>query len=600
MLVVFLALFQAILLSVFGIGAIRGQWRNVAEQLKNTADDALELYIVQRAHSEFKEHSNDVERAAFEREDRDWRDRPSRPGGGLFAAAFLVGADRSVRGPDGLPLWLPRDLAEGRAAADARAELKAGGSGGVAFALRHPFAREEAGGSLALLHATSPLLAGEGGAPLETLLDSRWVGLLNQVAGFLPAAEVRQHLARVDRAGGDDPKYRAGAAALDRRAGLLAALLAERERLPRAGEPMLYRPRDGAPFYVRPVGDEGDVHVLAVEPAALAAFLGRIAKDAQGNAAEGVRYAIANPGETLDESEYELRRPMRGLPGYVAGARISEKTVRERAAERARFYWYIIGVSIAGIVAGGLLTARVVRREVRLAKLKSGFVSNVSHGLKTPLTSIRMFSDMLRSGQVKEEAERQECLDVIAQETDRLSGLIQQVLDFGRLEARQRPFTWSVGSLAPVVAKEAERFRRMTGLDAECFTAHVAVNLPSVDHDAEAIGEAIANLLSNAYKYTPAEGRRIELTLGPQHGRVVLAVADNGPGVPASERKKIFEQFYRSGDLLTSEVEGTGLGLSITRNIVRAHGGRILVEDSELGGSRFSIVLPPAASAETT
>ena len=90
------------------------------------------------------------------------------------------------------------------------------------------------------------------------------------------------------------------------------------------------------------------------------------------------------------------------------------------------------------------------------------------------------------------------------------------------------------------------------------------------------------------------------LTLGPQRGRCVLAVDDNGPGVPASERKKIFEQFYRSGDLLTSEVEGTGLGLSITRNIVRAHGGRILVEDSQLGGARFAVILPASAAPETT
>ena len=125
---------------------------------------------------------------------------------------------------------------------------------------------------------------------------------------------------------------------------------------------------------------------------------------------------------------------------------------------------YYLGVAmqlsgIAGILAGGFLTARVVSREVRLAKLKSGFVSNVTHELKTPLTSIRMFAEMLRGGKVTDEEERKECLDVIAQETDRLGRLIQQVLDFGRLEARKRQFRWTVASLAPVVEREAERFR---------------------------------------------------------------------------------------------------------------------------------------------
>ena len=119
-----------------------------------------------------------------------------------------------------------------------------------------------------------------------------------------------------------------------------------------------------------------------------------------------------------------------------------------------------------------------------------------------------------------------------------------------------------------------------------------AVNQPAVRHDTDAFAEVVANLLSNAYKYTPSEGKEIRLVLGPRQGRVVLSVEDNGHGVPPRERRRIFEQFYRSGDLLTREVEGTGLGLSIVRNIVRAHGGRILVEDGDLGGSRFLVVLP--------
>jgi signal transduction histidine kinase len=280
----------------------------------------------------------------------------------------------------------------------------------------------------------------------------------------------------------------------------------------------------------------------------------------------------------------------------MATATISDRAVLERARAYERPYWYIIAFSVAGILAGGLLTARAVMREVKLAKLKAGFVSNVSHGLKTPLTSLKMFSEMLRSGQVKDEAERRECLDVIAQETERLGRLIQQVLDFGKLEARRQPFHWTTGPLEPVVRAEAERFRRATGLAGEAFVLRIAVNTPPVTHDPDAFADVVSNLLSNAYKYTRREDRRIELTLGPERGRVVLAVEDNGPGVPRRERRRIFEQFYRANDLLTREVEGTGLGLAIARHIVRAHGGRIFVVERQEGGSRFVVVLPSAAA----
>ena len=171
------------------------------------------------------------------------------------------------------------------------------------------------------------------------------------------------------------------------------------------------------------------------------------------------------------------------LPGYVATTEISSEAVREEAGGRERIYWYIIAFSVAGILAGGFLTARVVMREMKLAKLKSGFVSNVSHELKTPLTSIRMFAEMLGSGKVTDEAERRECLDVISQETERLGKLIQQVLDFGRLQSKQRRFHWTVGSPVAVVQREADRFRRASGLSDDRCEVNVAMNVPGVQHD---------------------------------------------------------------------------------------------------------------------
>jgi len=661
-LVVFLALFQAILLSVFGLGAIEGERHQADQQLRLRAEHFLNEYVVARCQNGLRDRAEEVFHAAFERAEPAWTGGdavdgsagasaagPGAAGAGIFHDAFLVRADGRILSPDGLPLLMPRALAEAdqeAARAEARSIRDAAAADpvdparrvalGLEFARRHPFATDDLGASLALVFAATPLLAGEGPGPdggsvgaadggadeggkgtgtaaaaggpdLATLLAIRWTAVLNRMTGWVDPAEVALVLDRVDAAaaaagsGGVEDRsgprpYEVARAAQDERVRLLQALDRERSRFAPDGPPSLHRNVliDADPlFYVRPIGGDGSFQVLAVDRRRLDDFLGGVAARARESAREGIEPSVGAEGAGVGAEHVQVGIPE--LPGYVAVARIRPAAVRE-AGDRERFYQYIIGFSIAGILAGGFLTARVVMREVRLAKLKSGFVSNVSHELKTPLTSIQMFAEMLRSGKVTEPEERDECLNVISQETERLGKLIQQVLDFGRLEARRRRFRWIVGSLRPVVEKEADRFQRATGLGPEEFDVLVAVNLPPVSHDPDAFTEVITNLLSNAYKYSPPEGRRISLTLGPHRGRVVLSVEDNGPGVPPRERRKIFEQFYRADDLLTRDVEGTGLGLSIALNIVRAHGGRIHVEDSSLGGSRFVVVLPAAGS----
>lgn len=608
-LVVFLALFQALLLSVFGLGAIRRERQDAAERLNDQALDFLGREAV-AAQNAFQLRAGAALRAAFEQREPGWRARLASAGDGLFTDAFLVRGDERIEEPGGLPLWLRGDVAD-REEAEAQADALLAEYGGhqfdeaekaernLRFAEEHPFVRDELLRSRALLHAAAPLL-GATPPPAGTLLRARWVGVLNRVAGRVAADEVELFLARIDAAGAGDAAYGEGRALQEQRALVLAGVRREAP-FPAFASPVLHRnvrADAGTCFCVWQAGASGEAEVLAVDAGELEAFLLGIAAAAAARAPEGVRPEIvlsAPPGQPAAR--------IAALPGYQATATISDRAVLERARDHERPYWYIIVFSVAGILAGGLLTARAVMREVKLAKLKAGFVSNVSHALKTPLTSLKMFSDMLRSGQVKDEAERRECLDVIAQETERLGRLIQQVLDFGRLEARRRPFRWVTGPLEPVVKAEAERFRRTTGLSAEAFVVRLAVNTPPVSHDPDAFAEVVSNLLSNAYKYSRREGRRIELTLGPERGRVVLAVEDNGPGVPRRERRRIFEQFYRTDDLLTREVEGTGLGLAIARHIVRAHGGRIFVEDRTEGGSRFVVMLPPsplsrAAAAE--
>jgi signal transduction histidine kinase len=612
-LVVFLALFQAILLSVFGLGAIRLERNQAARELRGRAEYFLQQYVADRCQTELRDRAARAYRTAFDRRDADWRRQPEASAEGLFADAFLVHPDGRIETPGEVPLWWPADLIAltEQTARDKAEELRRGYRSHefdartkverhLVYARAFPFARDELGRSLALLHAATPLFESAGARPPPAvLLRMRWVGVLNRVGGYVDADEVSAFLARLDTAAGDDPEYRTECKEQEHRARLLDQLRLERPSLRVGREPLLHRnlrAAAGVRFYVRSVGQEGELQVLAVDGARLHALVGAVVDGVKGRAPDGVSPRVVATGQPGGDAPAV---PINTMPGYFATASISEEAVLKRASKGERFYWYIIGFSVAGILAGGMLTARAVMREMKLAKLKAGFVSNVSHGLKTPLTSIRMFAEMLRSGKVKDETERNECLDVIGKETKRLGHLIQQVLDFGRLEARQRAFRWKVASLEPILKEEAERFRRATGLGDERFQLRIAGPLPPVNHDPEAFAEVIANLLSNAYKYTPPAERRIDLTAGSHRGRVVVAVEDNGPGVPPRERRRIFEQFYRAHDLLARDVEGTGLGLSIARNIVRAHGGRIAVEDGARGGSRFVVVLPAATRRGT-
>jgi len=613
--VVFLALFQAILLSLFGLTAIANERKDAQERLASDAMRFVKLRLAHEVEGELRDRAERALAAAFGRRQRNWREAAA----GLFVEGYLVEVDGTIRDPLGVPLYRPGDLldADDRAAhAEAARQLvrfrrflepdnpEEKARLDLELARRYPFARDEnvPERSFALLLAYSPLLVTPPLLDLPTLRAARWIGVLNRAAGHVPAAGADSFLARLDAAASGVDGYSGVVSAQEERESprlvTLIRLVLDLRALRRTA---LFS--EGAPgenvFFVRYLGEGAPMQVLAVDPVVLDEFIEAVVARARPAATEtGLKEIGVVRGAAGAQGSHITA--LSDMPGYFAYAEVSRAAVRARAATNQRFYWYIIAVSVAGILAGGFLTARVVMRELRLAKLKSGFVSNVSHELKTPLTSIRMFTDMLRSGKVDTEEERQECLTVIAQESERLVRLIQRVLDFSRLDARKRRFTWTTAPMDELVRREADRFVRATGIDPESFTLEFAADQPAVSHDPDAFAEVISNLLSNAYKYSPTDNRDIKVRLETHRNRLRLVVEDNGDGVPVGERAKIFEQFYRADDYLTRGVEGTGLGLSIARSIVRAHGGRILVEDRAGGGGRFVVVLPIAGRARPT
>jgi len=281
------------------------------------------------------------------------------------------------------------------------------------------------------------------------------------------------------------------------------------------------------------------------------------------------------------------------LPGYsVAVVRGSAILGSARAQQRFVRLGMIAALLVI-IFAGIGVIARAVSREMEIARLKSDFVSSVSHELRTPLTTIRIMAEMLALGAVPSGDKQAEYHRNIVSEAERLTRLINNVLDFARIEEGRKKFQFAMGDIADVVY-EVERitgdYVRKEGFE---LSTEVDGALPATAFDRDALIQALINLMSNAVKYS-GDDRRIEMGARAEQDDEVIAiwVQDHGPGIDPKEVPHLFEKFYRGGDHMTREIGGTGLGLSIVQHIVAAHGGGVVVKSKLDEGSRFEIRLP--------
>lgn len=252
----------------------------------------------------------------------------------------------------------------------------------------------------------------------------------------------------------------------------------------------------------------------------------------------------------------------------------------------------------ATLIAGITATVVYVRRGTSLAKLQAQFVQKVSHDLRTPLTSIKMFVETLQEGRLTDKDKVEECLDVLSRETDRLTAMVERLLEWARMEAGKRVYETERVSVKRVVDAAMEGLEsqvKLSGLEGVThLSSELADHLPAIDVDPEAMSDALLNVMSNALRYTPADKKEISVRAFKRDKDVVITISDNGPGIPHHEQSRIFEKFYRVVDPALPDVEGTGLGLAMVHHIVRAHRGRITVQSDVGKGAAFHIFLPAA------
>lgn len=285
-----------------------------------------------------------------------------------------------------------------------------------------------------------------------------------------------------------------------------------------------------------------------------------------------VRTRAHRPEEMSPELALDI-----GLPGYTLAV--------WRVVPRSHALRYLTTLlpPFLALVLGGVLLVLEITRERRESMLKTGFVSNVSHELKTPLTAVRLSAEMLREGRVKEEAQAR-YLEVIVRESERLTRLVDNVLDFGRLERGRRKFNLEARDVNELLSvAEAQRPRvEAAGLTLKVRSAPMPVMRT---FDLDAVGQVLVNLIDNAVKYA-ASGKMVEVSVSE---RGEITVADRGPGIAAKHRSRIFERFYRCDDSITAKSSGSGLGLSIASRLMAGMGGELVFAPRAGGGAVFTI-----------
>lgn len=292
------------------------------------------------------------------------------------------------------------------------------------------------------------------------------------------------------------------------------------------------------------------------------------------------------------EHKIRIREELWLFSGLEIGVQLNGDPIEKMVNQRARNNIILLIIMDAVLLFGAWLVYKNVRREIQLSQIKSDFVSNVSHEIKTPLALINMYSETLEMGRINSEEKKNEYIKVIHKEANRLSRMVNKILNFSKIESGKRKYNFVETELNEVVNQIVSTYQHHFENSDFQYQLNLADNLPLIYGDQEAITDAINNLIDNAIKYSN-DIKLIKINTGVSSNQVYVEIIDSGIGIPEKEQHLIFDKFYRvtKGDI-ANKVKGSGIGLSIVKHIIDSHNGTISLKSKFNEGSNFTLYFP--------
>jgi signal transduction histidine kinase len=339
---------------------------------------------------------------------------------------------------------------------------------------------------------------------------------------------------------------------------------------------------------------------LAALPGSLVAAAVKKAEPPDQSLVPYVQPVVEIAGREVPESDHPWpllaaanSKASSGAPVVVSEYLARRDLLYARAWTRTKWFAAVILLSAAAALVGLVGAYRGFQQQLRLGEMKSNFVSSVSHELRAPIASMRLLAESLERGKIAGEAKQKEYFGLLVQESRRLSMLIENILDFSRIERGSKKYEFEPADLG-ALAEDTIRLMRPCSAERRVeleLRKNGAAGAEPFACDGLALQQALINLIDNAIKHSPP-GSRVAVGLDGGAANLSLWVEDSGPGIPPEEHAKIFERFYRRGSELRRETQGIGIGLTIVQHIVEAHGGRVTVRSAPGQGSRFTMELP--------
>jgi signal transduction histidine kinase len=306
---------------------------------------------------------------------------------------------------------------------------------------------------------------------------------------------------------------------------------------------------------------------------------------------DGDGHAVLGQVPAQTAQQVTLTSADTGLPWILRVASTGPAEGGAQMASRRQMVLAGLGLLVLVVLAGSYFIGQAVTRELEVARVQSEFVSAVSHEFRTPLASMLQLSELLADGRISTDRQRQGYYESLLHETQRLSRLVESLLDFGRMEAGGREYHFETVNSGELLCRVVEEFGQEAAHCGYHIETSLDADLPPIRADREALARAVWNLLDNAVKYSPA-CKTVWAEARSQNGSVAIRVRDQGLGITPEEQKQIFKKFVRAGSARVAGAKGTGLGLAMVEHIARAQGGRVSVESKPGSGSTFTILLP--------